>query len=153
RRLALDALNQLVFGVQEDLRNAPGTHKLRRKLLQQALDGLERVVGEAAGADPDHTTAAALIRLGCIFLEMGDVASASRRFERARDVAERLVQANPADEEALHSLAEAYLGLGEGAAREGRFKDARALLCRGLQATEPGARTTGNPRVSESVLK
>jgi serine/threonine protein kinase len=46
-QLALDAFNDMVFGIQNKLENRPGTHELRKDLLENARKGLRMLVQEA----------------------------------------------------------------------------------------------------------
>src|SRR4051794_10377904 len=71
RNLALKALNQLVFDVQEKLGEAPATRHLRQGLLDTAIAGLEEISRSAEASAPDLGRATALEKLGDIFRQLG----------------------------------------------------------------------------------
>ena len=52
RNLALKALDQLVFDVQERLAQTPATRSLRRSLLDTAIRGLDEIARSTAGVAP-----------------------------------------------------------------------------------------------------
>jgi tetratricopeptide (TPR) repeat protein/predicted Ser/Thr protein kinase len=112
RNLALKALKQLVFDVQERLGQTPATRSLRQSLLDTAIAGLEEIARSAAGAPPDLNQAVAHQKLGDIFRIVNRSADARRHYDRSRQFAEALLAANPADLPAAEDLYQSSMGLG-----------------------------------------
>ncbi len=120
---AMDALNHLVYEVQEELAQVPGIDEVRQNLLRKAIEGLGRVVEESPTAD--ETTTAALVRIGNIQLKLGQMRQAQEHFEKAR----RLVEAWPVKEgRPPLVLAEVYRGLGLCLGQEERTQESRDFL-------------------------
>ena len=113
RNLALKALDQLVFNVQEKLGDSPTTRGLRRALLDTALAGLDEIALNAEAAPHDLSRAVAHQRLGAIYREIGRRREATIQLTRARDMAEALAAASPRDLAVKDCLARADIGLGE----------------------------------------
>jgi tetratricopeptide (TPR) repeat protein len=113
RNLAMSALNQLIFNVQEKLAKSPATRPLRQSLLDTALAGLDDIARSTEAAAPDLSRAVAHEKLGDIFRQVGRAQDARRQYEQARQLAEGLAVAAPADLAITKCLREAYLGLGE----------------------------------------
>jgi tetratricopeptide (TPR) repeat protein len=113
RALALQTLNDLVYNVEEQLRGAPDTQELRRKILLRAVDGLGRILRDSDPSAPDETTVAAHLRLGHVLRELNDVRQARQQFERALAVADASQRADPESLTARLHWGEAHCGLGE----------------------------------------
>jgi tetratricopeptide (TPR) repeat protein len=126
---AMDILNKLVFDLQRDLGDTPGTQGMRERFLHTALDGLQRVVGEGEAADRtisrDYTMAVARIRLGHIYLNFAQDDAAEKQFEEACRIGEE--QAELAGTAPL-VLADAYWSLGECLLRQNNVTAAKDLL-------------------------
>jgi serine/threonine protein kinase len=119
RNLALETLNDLVFSVQEQIRELEdgravedgqsellrATRRLRQQLLDQAVTGLRRVQRSADNARAlDESMAAARVRMGEVFLRAGQSGPARQEFELARGLA---------DGQAPREEALAHCGLGD----------------------------------------
>ena len=113
RNLTMNALNELVFGVQDRLGKTPATRATRKGLLEKALDGLEQVARDAEASAPDVGRAVAHQKLGDIFRQVGRNEDARRQFAFAQQLAERLSSERPQDPEIRDCLARAHAGLGE----------------------------------------
>ncbi|HKI17605.1 MAG TPA: serine/threonine-protein kinase, partial [Isosphaeraceae bacterium] len=92
---------------ESQLLTVPGMQPLRRELLSSALGFYEDFVKQH-GDDPTVRAglAFALLRVGKIRAELGESQAAKESFEKARVLFEALVQANPAEPELSHGLAE-----------------------------------------------
>jgi serine/threonine-protein kinase len=132
--LALGAVKNLVFDVQEKLMNRPGTQQLRKALLNTALAGLERLAKDAEKTqDTDHTTAFAHLMMGDIFTQIdGQISRAQDEYQRGHLLYMRL-SANPRDLEAQHRLALSYSKLGDVTLHLGQTQDARRYFEQGLE--------------------
>jgi tetratricopeptide (TPR) repeat protein len=98
---------------ESQLLAVPGMQPLRRELLSSALGFYEGFVQEH-GDDPTVRAglASAFLRLGKIHRELSELQAATESFQKARELFEPLVQANPAGPELSDALAESLNGLG-----------------------------------------
>jgi tetratricopeptide (TPR) repeat protein len=98
---------------ESQLLTVPGMQPLRRELLSSALGFYEDFVKEH-GDDPTVRAglAFAFLRVGKIRGELGESQAATESFEKARALFDALVQANPAEPELSHGLAESLYRLG-----------------------------------------
>jgi tetratricopeptide (TPR) repeat protein len=128
RNLALNALKQLVFDVQERLGQTPATRSLRQSLLSTAIAGLEEIGHSAAGSAPDLNQAVAHQKLGDIFRIIGRSADARRHLERSRRFAEDLLAINPRDLAIAENLYQTYMGLGLLSINTDQHNEAKANL-------------------------
>jgi tetratricopeptide (TPR) repeat protein len=103
------------------------------KVLNTALEGLQRVLGEGGAADltdaRDHMMAVARIRLGRIYLGLGRNREAQGAFEEARRLCD---DRTGADRRSLLDLAEAYWGLGTALTQQDKRVDAERCLRRAI---------------------
>lgn len=111
-RLALDALNDMVFGIQNKLDNQPGTLELRKDLLENARKGLMKLVegGDRLGK-PDSTLVWSHLRAGDVDLLMGNVGAAEREYRAAHALAQSLAT-DPKDARARRDLGVSFEKLG-----------------------------------------
>jgi serine/threonine protein kinase len=124
RNLTMNALNELVFGVQDRLGKTGATRAVRKGLLDTALDGLEQVARNAEAAAPDLGRAVAHQKLGDIFHQIGRNDEAQRQYEFSRELAGRLASGSPGDPAIRDCLARSHAGLGEICLNINRTKDA-----------------------------
>ena len=94
RNLALQALNQLVYDVQEKLAQTPATRSLRQEVLKTAIRGLEDLGRNTAGAPPDLSQAVAYQKLGDIFRIIGRSVTARQHYNQSQRLAEERSQRN-----------------------------------------------------------
>ena len=118
------ALNELVFGVQDQLGKTAATRALRKGLLDTALDGLDQVALSAEAAAPDLSRAVAHQKLGDIYRQVGHNDDALTQYEFSRDVAARLAVSWPDDRAIALCLARSHAGLAELCLNANRAKDA-----------------------------
>ncbi len=95
RNLTMNALNELVFGVQDRLGKTAATRAMRKGLLDTALDGLEEIARNAEAAAPDLGRAVAHQKLGDIFRQIGRNDEAQRQYDFSRELAARLAATSP----------------------------------------------------------
>ena len=124
RNLTMNALNELVFGVQDRLGKTGATRAVRKGLLDTALEGLEQVARNAEAAAPDLGRAVAHQKLGDIFHQIGRNEEAQRQFGFSLELAARLAGQSPRDPAIRDCLARSHAGLGEICLNIDRTKDA-----------------------------
>jgi serine/threonine protein kinase len=113
RNLALNALDKLVFEVQERLGETPTTRSLRQSLLNTAIVGLDEIAANAEATPPNTSRAVAHQKLGDIYLQVGHTEAAARQLAQGARLAEQLAVASPKDLAVKESLSRARIGLGE----------------------------------------
>ncbi len=111
--LTKKTLNELVFGVQDQLGKTAATRDLRKGLLDTALDGLDQVALIAESAAPDLSRAAAHQKLGDILRQVGRTDEALRQYEYSRSLSTQLAAAAPGDLATAQCLARSHAGLAE----------------------------------------
>ncbi len=112
RNLALQALNQLVYDVQEKLAQTPATRSLRQEVLKTAIRGLEDLGRNTAGAPPDLSQAVAYQKLGDIFRIIGRSVTARQHYNQSQRLAEERFRQSPRELEAAEVLYRTHMGLG-----------------------------------------
>jgi tetratricopeptide (TPR) repeat protein len=113
RNLALQALDKLVFEVQERLGETPATRSLRQSLLNTAILGLDEIAASTEAIPPNMSRAVAHQKLGEIYLQLGQTTVAARQLAQGAHLAEELAVASPKDLAVKESLSRACIGLGE----------------------------------------
>jgi tetratricopeptide (TPR) repeat protein len=144
RNLALKALNELVFGVQDRLGDSPQTRPLRRNLLGTATAGLDEIARSAEAAAPDLSRAVAHQKLGDIFRQIGRSDEARRQLELARGLSEGLARAAPGDLAVADCLSKACTGLGELSLGADQLDEARTYFERVVVLNEAIAKAHPN---------
>jgi tetratricopeptide (TPR) repeat protein len=139
RNLTMNALNELVFGVQDRLGKTAATRTARKGLLEKALDGLEQVARDAEASAPDLGRAVAHQKLGDIFRQVGRNPEAGRQYGFARELADRLASGKPHDPEIRECLARSHTGLGELSLNANRTKEAVEHFRQAVLLTEQPA--------------
>jgi serine/threonine-protein kinase len=112
---ARQAVDEYFTKVSESqLLQVPGMQPLRRQLLESALSYYQDFLKER-GDDPTIRAglAAAYLHVGKIHSELREGPAARQAWLEARSRYQALVQANPADVELQHGLAECHFGLGQ----------------------------------------
>ncbi len=138
RNLALQALDTLVFSVNDSLEGRPAMEGLRKAILDEAIAGLTSIA-EAQSSDPLVDR-----RLGIAHQSMARIFQAARRNAEARDHQERAVsvferlRSGERTETADHDLAVALQLLGEIVSnyRMGDLEAARVHYQRALKITD-----------------
>jgi serine/threonine-protein kinase len=136
RNLALSALNQLVYDVQDKLSRSPATRAYRRALLSTAIVGLDEMARTTEAAAPNLSRAVAHQKLGEIFREVGRTDDARRQLEKSRELAEALARSDPASPPILECLASSFAGLAELDRSVGRYDDAKRECLRVVELSE-----------------
>ena len=124
-KLALDAFNQMVFGIQNKLKNRPGTQDLRKELLEQARIGLAKILDEARKqGTPDNTLVWSHFGMGDLERQLGNTLAAQREYRAGYELAKRLADADPTNVGAQRDLGVSFDSLGDIALPLGQTKDA-----------------------------
>jgi tetratricopeptide (TPR) repeat protein len=119
------------------LKDRPAQQELRKALLGRALAGLTEVARAADTATAiDHATVWVHFELGDVLLEIpeGGGAEAKRQYEKARDLARQIAEANPESAEAQRDLSVSHNKLGDLYLRLGDGKAARECYQHALDA-------------------
>jgi serine/threonine protein kinase/tetratricopeptide (TPR) repeat protein len=127
--LAVDAFDQLVSRVQEQLKDKPGMQQLKEQLLRAALPRLEQLArsrrAAEASKDVGNSMGVAYERLGNIYLDLGNAEEARQHYEKARLQFEAFVTAKPQSTIARRNLSRIYRNLRIIALRIGDIKASR----------------------------
>jgi tetratricopeptide (TPR) repeat protein/predicted Ser/Thr protein kinase len=122
--LALKTLEAVIQDIQTELTNLPNAQKLRRRLLERAMDGIQRLDDKLrTQARANRSTAQAFLSMAEVFRQVGSdsgsrgPAMANQLYERAIAIFEKLHEESPDDVETKGQLAEAYLLYGINLAR------------------------------------
>jgi tetratricopeptide (TPR) repeat protein len=158
RNLALGAYDQLVYDVQERLGDTAATRPARRALLKTAIQGLDEIARGTEGAPPGVSRAAAHLKLGNIYGQVGMAAEARRQLEQAERLARERLDSAPRDLTAAECLRDAHAGLGGlsiGAGRPGAAKaDLRRAVALAEQVVRADPRREGARRaLTEAYLQ
>ncbi len=139
-RLALDALNDMVQGIQTKLEVRPDTEDLRRDLLENARRRVQELLQEAQRqGNPDQTLVWTYFRMGDVDQVLGDTLAAKKEYTSGSDLAIKLAEAAPHDSSAQSDLGIGYINLGNIAQQLGQTQEAlddyhKALLVRQQRA-------------------
>ncbi|MFO0881703.1 MAG: tetratricopeptide repeat protein [Gemmataceae bacterium] len=142
--LALEAFHDMVFDIQNQLENRPGTLALRKRLLGKARAGLDRLLVEAVRqGNPDRTLIYAHVRMGDVELLLGNTEPAHQQFQTSHDLAAKLLETDPDDRDLQRDLGLIFERLGSVTLQLGQtqkaldhFQKARAITQR-LVSTDP----------------
>jgi serine/threonine-protein kinase len=111
--LALNTLSLLVQKVQEQLENAPRTQQLKKDLLETAMSGLKQVAKHAeSSTSTEATLAAAHMKMGQMFRQLGDTAEAFKQFELCHEITRKRALAHPNWAASQANLAATFTMLG-----------------------------------------
>jgi eukaryotic-like serine/threonine-protein kinase len=113
-KLALGSFGTLIDEVQKQIGDSPGTLPLKLKLLETALEGLDKV----AKSDEDlrllgQSMAAAYMRIGQLFQQMGQSEKAFAQYEKCHQIVTTLAEKDPDGPVAQANLAASMIMLGE----------------------------------------
>jgi tetratricopeptide (TPR) repeat protein len=137
RNLALEAHVNLVGGVHDRLVDTPGTLALRKELLEAAVTGLQKVVGESNDTtDANRTLFLAHQRLGEAYLVLGRTDDARRELELAHRIAAAVAEREPTNDAAHDDLAAAWTSLAEFHIKSLDYKTAQQELQQAHQLLE-----------------
>jgi eukaryotic-like serine/threonine-protein kinase len=145
RRSAIDRFNDLrslaaalIYQLEPEARNVPGTTALRQKMIAQGVTYLDKLsqslVGNPGDADIWTEVADAWYRLAVVqgginnTYSLGDSQAALSSFRKALAARERRAQLLPGDREALRMLEEARISLAAQLRGLQKYAEANALL-------------------------
>jgi hypothetical protein len=113
RSLALQTLNDLIFHVQRELGRDAAQLALRRRLMDLAIVGLQRLADDARSPDDraDRSVAAALIQVGDIFQLAGHPGRAEEAYRQAVQMFEQLSAERAPQPQARRDLMVGHLRL------------------------------------------
>jgi serine/threonine-protein kinase len=155
RQLALNTVRRVVYEIHAQLKDRPGQKELRKALLVQALGGLKEVARAAdTSVQVDHETIWVHLELGDLFLkiEEGGTMAAKKQYERAQELAQQLVDADPQSTEAQRDLSISYVNLGDTQMQLGDSKAALASYQQGLALRERLTRADPQSAVAQRDL-
>jgi tetratricopeptide (TPR) repeat protein len=114
-QLALDTVKSVVEDIHEQLKDKPALQELRKKLLNTAEKGLNKVARNAETAGQiDHAAIQVHFELGDIFLRIdGATLAAREQYETAHALAEKLADADKGDAQAQLDLSVSFIKLGD----------------------------------------
>jgi serine/threonine-protein kinase len=113
-KLALRSFGTLIDEVQKQIGDSPGTQPLKLKLLETALEGLDKV----AKSDEDsrllgQSMAAAYMRIGQLFQQTGQSEKAFVQYQKCHEIIQALAAKDPDGPVAQTNLAATLTVLGE----------------------------------------
>ena len=124
-RLALDALNDMVQGIQTKLETRPGTQDLRKDLLENARKRVQELLQEAERqGNPDQTLVWSYFRMGDVDQVIGDTLAAKKEYASGSDLAVKLAAADPNNSQVQSDLGISYINLGNIAQQLGQTQEA-----------------------------
>ncbi len=124
-RLALDALNDMVQGIQTKLETRPGTQDLRKDLLENARKRVLELLQEAERqGNPDQTLVWSYFRMGDVDRVIGDTLAARKEYASGSELAVKLAAADPSSSSAQSDLGISYINLGNIAQQLGQTQEA-----------------------------
>ncbi len=129
--LALDTMNILVDKVQKQLEDAPRTQKLKRELLETAMEGLKAVSKAGEGSKSiEATILIAHMKMGNMFRQLGATEEAMKEFAAANAIARRRATDNPDSDFSQLNLASVLMNQGDMTQEHRRDMDAALELYR-----------------------
>jgi serine/threonine-protein kinase len=142
RTLSLETLKTVVFDIQAELKHRPAMQPFRKRMLEKAVEGLQRVARSAeTAALVDHSMANAYLQLGDIFLLLGEGASKARaHYQAAERIAHELIERDPADSMGQRDLMLAYQRLGKISLELGSVKEAKNAFDQSLAIAQARSR-------------
>jgi len=133
--VALIALESTIDKIQSKLRLIPAAQEIRRELLRDAMDSLQKISGQVQlQSRVDVNSAKALVDLGLLFVKLGDddglnsVATAEANFRAAVRIFRELVPDDEPDSELLRNRSWAACECGSFLLDENRLDEAEPLL-------------------------
>jgi len=132
-----------LFEFHSAIQNLPGSTPARQLLVQRALEYLSKLSSQSQGdASLQRELAEAYLKVGDVQgnpyeSNLGDTPGAAQSFQRALEISQALVRANPADVEARGYLARSYRSLGDVLAHLGRPSEAAEDLRQAIAILEP----------------
>ncbi|MFN0050660.1 MAG: protein kinase domain-containing protein [Planctomycetales bacterium] len=132
--LALSAFDDMVFAIQEKLGSRPGTLEIRKSLLTSAQVGLKKLLAEAERhGNPDQKLVWSYFQMGYIEQLLGHHEAARQQLQAGHDLARRLADAKPDDNDAQRDVGVGLLHLGDACLQLKQFEEAREFFQAKLQ--------------------
>jgi serine/threonine protein kinase len=104
--LALQAIGDMIFEVQQELEDTPGAREAQLSIMRKATSELNRLVNMPATTDKYlRRHALAHLQLGRLAWQSGDLPKAHEEFELSMGFGEKAVAANPASDKAHYNRA------------------------------------------------
>lgn len=135
-KLALESLSTMVYELQVAFQNIPETRKMRERLLQKALGGLDAIASGNQSRPRDLTRATAHGRLAEIYRTLGQDVRFVEQAEQALDIAAKLLALDPTDAKAAQLSHRLLLVIGEQELNRDRSAQAQPYFQRALQISE-----------------
>jgi eukaryotic-like serine/threonine-protein kinase len=136
-RLALDAFNDMVYGIQFKLADRPDTQDVRKELLDKAQVGLQKLLQEAEQAGTGHHTLNwAHFRMGDVYVILGEVDKALQEYRIGFERANAQAAGEPSNAEAQRDLNVAINRLGDVTLKMGNANGALEYYRRSLENRE-----------------
>jgi eukaryotic-like serine/threonine-protein kinase len=133
-QLANDALNDTVQDIVTRLEKRPDLQDLRKDLLKNAQNHLQKLVQEPdRQGNPDQTLVWSYFRLGDVDQVLGETQAAKEDYKSGYEHAEQLVQADPNSSSALSDLGISYINLGAIDEQLGQTQEALDYYQKALQ--------------------
>jgi tetratricopeptide (TPR) repeat protein len=138
RDLALHTLNQVIFDIHDKLIQAPGTHKLRQKLLEDAARDLIQLSEQIQSADRrgDRSLGAAYLKIGDTLLLLGQTVPAQEMYRKSLEIMQAIHQAKPDNAQARRDLSVSHDKLGNVSMQLGFLKPAKEYFENSLKLRE-----------------
>jgi tetratricopeptide (TPR) repeat protein len=136
RDLALQALNQVIFEVNDKLVKMPGTHLLRKKLLEDAARDLIGLSERLQSADrrEDRSLGEAYTKIGdTLYYHLGQTAPAKEMYRKGLKLREQIVRQAPDNASARLDLSSSYGKLGVVSMVLGDLKGAKEYFEKSLE--------------------
>ncbi len=134
---AVEAYNHLIFNVQQELKGTSGTLELRRRLLEQAIPGLQKIVADAQSSGTlDHSVLTALLRQAEVVWFLGRAAEAQDLYQQCLSLSEGTLTASQANPEIHLDRGLALEQLGVLAQHANNIAEARKYYTRALEEFE-----------------
>jgi serine/threonine-protein kinase len=133
--VALDAFNRQVVAAHTLLSKRPGTAELRKAIMGEAVEGLQKLIREAERTqEAEHCRVLAHVALGDVYLQIdGNVSKANREYQLALGLSKRLADADPKDARAQRDLSFSFDKIGDVLLRQGKVQQALGQYREGLK--------------------
>ncbi len=124
-QLALDALNDMVFGIQTKLETRPGTEDLRKDLLENARKRLQSCSRRPSGKATRIRRSSGPISAWATWIRCwANTLDAKKEYASGCEIAKQLAEADPSSSQAQSDLGISYVNLGNIAQQLGQTQEA-----------------------------
>ena len=128
----------MIFDIHDKLTQAPGTHKLRQKLLEDAARDLIQLSEQIQSADQrgDRSLGAAYLKIGDTLLLLGQTVPAQEMYRKCLEIMQAIHQAKPDNAQARRDLSISHDKLGNVSMQLGFLKAAKEYFEKSLKLRE-----------------